>query len=68
MHDAELETMIADSAQNLIDTAMSVQQDRQSGETFQCCHMCLSWDEHQPKCPMPLLEEWLAGDRWSPKG
>jgi len=67
-YDAELEQQIAEAAQALVDVALRNHQDYQSGETFQSCLMCGSWDEHQTGCPMPLLEEWLAWPQWSPKG
>ena len=67
-YDKATEDAIADHVATLLDVALSSEQDRQSGETFQCCHLCATWDDHQPNCPIPLLERWQDGERWSPKG
>lgn len=27
------------------------------------CHMCGEWDHHADGCPMPVLDDWLMGDK-----
>lgn len=66
--DAPLEDKIAEAVQSLIDVALQVHYDRSADDRFQSCHMCGSWEEHKDGCPMPRLERWLDGERWSPKG
>lgn len=54
------ERQIADAVEALLDVAVERHtENRDDGETFEQCHLCGKWEEHEPTCPVPLLRAWL---------
>jgi hypothetical protein len=51
---------LLDRLQTLVEDAQTKQYDPRVDETFTQCLVCGVWESHDPTCPIPWMDTWLA--------
>ena len=50
---------VTEAAENFVDSAVRHHLDQTSGEVLTECRLCGLWEEHEPDCPVPVVDRWL---------
>ena len=46
--------------ESILEESKIPHRDSESEESFNECVLCKEWDGHEPACPIPAIEKWLA--------